>query len=173
MYVCVCIYVYIYIYCTFVYLYLVVYNWFNSRHFNIFLIYFELGKHVCIFLHSFILWQIDTYTDSGYFQKEQWHFLKDTLEIGLFQKKNLNRPVVEDWRTFLKKSWNFRFATLPLETVNFFQRKKGFIPGSFAKLWYALSLAWKFQQGQKPRPMEIPYDFFLIIWSPLETPLLF
>ena len=26
-------------------------------------------------------------TDSGYFQKEQWHLLKDTLLIGLFQKK--------------------------------------------------------------------------------------
>ena len=26
-------------------------------------------------------------TDSGHFQKEQWHLLKDTLLIGLFQKK--------------------------------------------------------------------------------------
>ena len=56
-----CMYICVYIFCTFVYLYLLVYNWCKNGHFNISLIYFELGKHVCIFLHSFILWQIDTY----------------------------------------------------------------------------------------------------------------
>ena len=63
MYVCiyVCMYINVYIFCTFVYLSCIVYNWFKNGHFNISLIHFELGKHVCIFLHSFILWQIDTY----------------------------------------------------------------------------------------------------------------
>ena len=56
-----CMYICVYIFCTFVYLYLLVYNWCKNGHFNISLMYFELGKHVCIFLHSFILWQIDTY----------------------------------------------------------------------------------------------------------------
>ena len=56
-----CMYICVYIFCTFVYLYLLVYNWCKNGHFNISLIYFELGKHVCIFLHGFILWQIDTY----------------------------------------------------------------------------------------------------------------
>ena len=62
-YVCIYIFMYIclYIFFTYVYLYLIVYNWCKNGHFNISLIYFELGKHVCIFLHSFILWQIDTY----------------------------------------------------------------------------------------------------------------
>ena len=65
MYVCmyICMYVHkcVYIFCTFVYLSCIVYNWFKNGHFNMSLIHFELGKHVCIFLHSFILWQIDTY----------------------------------------------------------------------------------------------------------------
>ena len=62
-YVCTYIFMYIclYIFFTYVYLYLIVYNWCKNGHFNISLIYFELGKHVCIFLHCFILWQIYTY----------------------------------------------------------------------------------------------------------------
>ena len=60
-YICMHVHICVYIFCTFVYLYLLVYNWCKNGHFNISLIYFELGKHVCIFLHSFILWQIDTY----------------------------------------------------------------------------------------------------------------
>ena len=64
-YIYVCIYACVYIFCTFVYLYLIVYNRRKNGHFNISLIYFELGKHACIFLHSFILWQIDTYLFSS------------------------------------------------------------------------------------------------------------
>ena len=64
-YIYVCIYACVYIFCTFVYLYLIVYNRRKNGHFNISLIYFELGKHACIFLYSFILWQIDTYLFSS------------------------------------------------------------------------------------------------------------
>ena len=56
MYIYIYIYIYVYIFYTVVYQYLIVYNWFKNGHFNIFLIYIQLGKHVCIFLHSFILW---------------------------------------------------------------------------------------------------------------------
>ena len=49
MYMCICVYIYmcvcVYIY---VYMYLIVYNLFKNGHFNISLLYFELGKHVCI-----------------------------------------------------------------------------------------------------------------------------
>ena len=55
-----------------------------------------------------------------------------SLEIG---------AVVKDWRKFLKKPWNFYVCQFTLGNCEF-QRKKGFIPGSSAKLWYALSLAW-------------------------------
>ena len=62
----------------------------------------------------------------------------------------------------------FRFVTLPLEIS---EKKRVHHRGNSAKLWYTLSLAWKFQ-GQKPRPMKILHNFSLISWSLLETPLL-
>ena len=37
---------------------------------NVFLVYFELGKRVFIFLHSFILWQLDTYILTSEIQKQ-------------------------------------------------------------------------------------------------------
>ena len=54
-YVCVCVYICVYIFCTFVYLYLIVYNWCKNGHFNLSLIYFELGKHECIDAYLLIL----------------------------------------------------------------------------------------------------------------------
>ena len=56
-------YVYIcaYIFCTSVYLYLIVYNWFKNGHFNIFLIYFELDKHVFFVIVLFCGKKILTY----------------------------------------------------------------------------------------------------------------
>ena len=79
MYVHIC----VYIFCTFVYLYLIVYNWLKNRHFNIVLIYFELGKHVCIFLHSFILWQTDTYLFTNFFYFFYFFFNWDSLHARL------------------------------------------------------------------------------------------
>ena len=66
-------------------------------------------------------------TGSEHFQKEQWHLLKATLLIGLFQKKIKTGAVAEDGGHFWKKPWNFRFVTLPLEIVNS-REKKGSSP---------------------------------------------
>ena len=59
------IYIYIYIYMCVCACNLIVYNLCKNVQFNVSLIHSELGKHVCIFLHSFILWQIDTYLFSS------------------------------------------------------------------------------------------------------------
>ena len=87
-YVCMYIYVYIAIFYTFVYLCLIVYNWFKNGHFNISLLYFELGKHVCIFLPSFILWQIDTYLLPKIMKIEK-HWELNWVESFLSQQQNL------------------------------------------------------------------------------------
>ena len=72
-------------------------------------------------------------TDSGHFQKEQWHLLKDTWLIRLFQKKIQTGAVAEDWRTFLKKPWNFKVGHFTFENWEL-QGKKGFLSGNSAKL---------------------------------------
>ena len=68
-------------------------------------------------------------------------------------RKNPNR---KGWgHNFWKKNPGiFRLVTLPLEVPD----KMKLIPGNSTKLCYT---HWNFQ-GQKPRPMEIPHDFFWI-----------
>ena len=70
-----------------------------------------------------------------------------------YSRKNLNR---RGWgHNFWKKTPGiFRFVTLPLEVLG----KMKLTPGNSTKLCYTY---WNFQ-GQKPRPMEIPHDFFWI-----------
>ena len=168
-------YLYICIFIHFVYLYLLVYNWFKSGHFNIFLIYFELGKHVCIFLHGFILWQIDTYLFTYWLwalSKGTVTFIKGYLVDWVIPEKSPSRD--SHWRLDDIFEKTLEFSGLPLYLQKLWiPEKKEFIPGNSAKLHYTLSLAWKSRQGQKPRPMEIPHNFFLISWSPRETLLLF
>ena len=107
MYICMYVHICVYIFCTYVYLYLIVYNWFKRGHFNIFLIYFELGKHVCIFLYSFILWQIDAYLLTlGTFKRNSDIYWRIPCWLGYSRKKS-KRAVSKDWRTFLKKPWDF------------------------------------------------------------------
>ena len=55
------------------------------------------------------------------------------------------------------KLWTLEFLDLSLYPWKF-QAKWSFFPGNSTKLCYT---HWNFQ-GQKPRPMEIPHDFFLI-----------
>ena len=94
--VCICVNarICLYIFCTFVYLYLLVYKW----HFNIFLIYFELGKHVCIFLHSFIFWQIDTYwLTLGTFKRNSDISWRIACRLDYSRKKKSKQG--QSWRT--------------------------------------------------------------------------
>ena len=60
-YTCMCVYVSVYV-CMYIYvcIYFVHLQYIIDLKADT-LIYCELGKHVCIFLHSFIFWQIDTY----------------------------------------------------------------------------------------------------------------
>ena len=63
-----------------------------------------------------------------------------------------------------KGDWGHTFLKKPLEFFSFllylwkFQTKQSSTPGNSAKLCF---IPWKFQ-AQKPRPLEIPHDFFLV-----------
>ena len=110
MYICVHIHICVYIFLTFVYLYLLVYNAFKYRHFNISLKYFEFGKHVCIFLHSLILWQIATYLLTDRLEalsKGKVAFIEGYIADSVIPEKNPHRGVVKYWRRFLQKCLEF------------------------------------------------------------------
>ena len=122
MYICMYVHICVYIFCTYVYLYLIVYNWFKRGHFNIFLIYFELGKHVCIFLYSFILWQIDAYWLWA-LSKGTVTFIEGYLVDWVIPEKNPNGQSSRTGGHFWKNPGIFRFVTLPLEIVNSREKK--------------------------------------------------
>ena len=116
-------------------------------------------------------------THSGHSQKGNTvTFIQECLvQIGLLysRKKSKQGQSSRTGGHFCKKNPGI-FSQLGLSLYLWkFQRKEGFIPGNSEKLWYTLSLAWKFQD-QKPRPMEIPHEFSLIDQLiTLESPLLF
>ena len=91
----------------------------------------------------------------------KWYVLSWWLLLGFFRKN----PNKGGWgHTFWKKNRNFKFRSLPLEILTFlfyswhFWTKQSFPLGNSKKMCYT---PWKFQ-SQKPTPIEIPHDFFLI-----------
>ena len=132
MYICMYVHICIYIFCTYVYLYPIVSNRFKSRHFNIFLIYFELGKYACIFLYSFILWQIDTYW--------LWALSKGTMTLSerylvdcVIPEKNPNRGSHQGLDNIFEKNLEFLGLSLYLwKLVN--PEKKRANPWKFCKI---------------------------------------
>ena len=77
--------------------------------------------------------------------------------LGYSRKKSKHGKLSRTGGHFWKNHGLFRLVTIPLKIVN--SREKGFIPKNSAKLSYTLSLAWKFQQDQKQRPMGITRFF--------------
>ena len=72
-----------------------------------------------------------------------------------YSRKNPNKGVLG--YTFLIKPLEFLCLSLYLYPLKF-QRKQSFTPRNSTELCYT---SWKFQ-GQKPRPMEMPHNFFFI-----------
>ena len=172
MYICMHVHICVYTFCTFVYLYLLVYNWFKRGYFNIFLIYFELGKDACIFLHSFILWQIDTYWLAlSTFKRNSDIYWRLPCWLGYSRKKSKTGAVAEDGGTFLKNPWNFRFVTLPLEIVNS-REKKGSSPEILQNCGTLFLLLGNSNKAKNQDPWKLRM-IFLDSWSPLDTTLLF
>ena len=123
MYICMYVHICVYIFCTYVYLYLIVYNWFKRGHFNIFLIYFELGKHVCIFLYSFILWQIDAYWLWA-LSKGTVTFIEGYLVDWVIPEKNPNRGTHQGLEDIFEKTLGFLSLSLYLWTLWIPEKKR-------------------------------------------------
>ena len=85
----------------------------------------QLGKHVYMYfsLQFYFVAYRCLLTDSGHFQKKQRHLLKDTLLIGLFQKK-IQTDIQQGLEDIFEKTLRFfRLVTLPLENVNSREKK--------------------------------------------------
>ena len=154
-YVCICLYVHIcvYILCTFVYLYLIVYNWFKSR-----------LKHVCIFLHSFIFWQIDTYywLTLGTFKRNGDISWRIPCRLGYSRKKKSKQG--QSWRTgeHFRKTPGILGLSLYLWKLTS-REKKGSSQEILQNCGTLFLWLGNFNKAKNQDPMESPYDFFLII----------
>ena len=126
------------------------------------------GKKVCLqwnifnesdFTHVWdtaLLKNVDDFLKKVY-KDNTISLLNNSFPLGYSRKKKNvgGGREVEDilfWN-YLSPLRNFRFVTLPLE----FPEKTSIYSWKFCKIvWHPF---WKFQ-GQKPSPMEIPYEFF-------------
>ena len=85
-----------------------------------------------------------------------WVLVTHTLALLGYSRKKFRQGWMK--HTFFKKS--LEFLGLPLYPWKFW-RKQNFTSGNSIKLYYN---PWEFQD-QKPRPMEIPHDCFVIRWK--------
>ena len=88
-----------------------------------------------IFLHSFILWQIDAYLLTYWLwalSKVTVTLIEEYLVDWVFPERNPNRGSRRGLEDIFEKTLDFRFVTLPLEIVN--SRGKRVHPRKFCKI---------------------------------------
>ena len=107
------------------------------------------NRYLLTYLLTYWLWALS---------KESVTFTEGYLVDSVIpEKKSKHGKLSRTGGHFWKNHGLCRLVTIPLKIVN--SREKGFISKNSAKLSYTLSLAWKFQQDQKQRPMEITRFF--------------
>ena len=172
MYICMHVHICVYIFCTFVYLYLLVYNLFKRGYFNIFLIYFELGKDVCIFLHSFILWQIDTYWLAlSTFKRNSDIYWRLPCWLGYSRKKSKQGQSPKTGGHFWKNPGILGLFIYCWKL--WIPEKKRVHPRKFCKIVVHSFFCLEIPTRPKTKTHGNCAWFFLISWSPLDTTLLF